>query len=117
MVRFEAFPTAFFESEEEKFKFQRVASTHSIAEISMDVAHPCVARKESSRDSTPLVELVLRLYNGTKKCVSNRLGRKKQKHRKTWDEIANIQKNVRPSVSAGPCSLLIDNIEKLKNTT
>ena len=31
--------------------------------------------------------------------------------------LPNIQKNVRPSVSAGPCSLLIDNIEKLKNTT
>ena len=41
--------------------------------------------------------------NDTKKGVSNRLGRKKhQTHCKTWDEIAKIQKNVRPSVSAGP---------------
>ena len=44
VVRFEAFHTGFFESEEEKFKFQRVASTHSSAFISMDVAHPCVAK-------------------------------------------------------------------------
>ena len=62
VVKFEACHTGFFESEEEKFKLQRVASTHSIAFILMDVAHPCVARKESSRDSTPLVELVLRLF-------------------------------------------------------
>ena len=46
--------------------------------------------------------------NDTKKGVSNRLRRKKtQKHCKTWDEIAKIKKNVRPSVSAGPCSFLI----------
>ena len=40
-----------------------------------------------------------------KKGVSNSLGRKnEQKHCKTWDEIAKMKKNVRPSVRAGPRS-------------
>ena len=41
----------------------------------------------------------------TKNGVSNRSGRKnKQKHCKTWDEIAKMKKNVRPSVRTGPSS-------------
>ena len=58
---FEALHTCSIESKEEKFKFQRVASTHTIAAVSMGVAPPCGARKESTRDSSPSVKVVLTL--------------------------------------------------------
>ena len=105
VVKSEAFHSCFFEPKEEKFKFQRVAPTHPIAVVSMGLAHPCLARKESSWDSTPLVQVVLTLFNRHEKRRLKYYGEKKtQKHCKTWDERPKIKKNVRPSTRAGPCS-------------